>query len=152
MPPTTQAGPWWLAVTAWGSNPGNKTQTRIKTVKLRSGEDKETSGWDTPTWGLFMLGSKKDVAKTKQKHIFLHLFCSRKERNPNMLNPACTTFYTDKFSQTSIWQSVHSFSHLCSYWERTVIKLLIAWIFLCIFVKKIKNNNNKTKEVVVGFW
>lgn len=42
------------------------------------------------------------------------------------------------------WQSRHSFTHLCSHWERPVIKLLIAWRFLCVFTRPVTK-----KEVAV---
>lgn len=42
------------------------------------------------------------------------------------------------------WQSRHSFTHLCSHWERPVIKLLIAWRFLCVFTRPVKKKKKRS--------
>lgn len=43
-------------------------------------------------------------------------------------------------------QSRHSFIHFCSHWEGTVIKLLIAWTFLCVFTRHVKKRSGGCKS------
>lgn len=45
------------------------------------------------------------------------------------------------------------FAHSCSHWERTVIKLLIAWTFLCVFARHVQKWSDGCKsQPSCGSW
>lgn len=135
LPTTTQAGPWWLVVTTW-EQPRQQKPDRDKDSETEEGRRKRNEQLGHTNLGPLSCWDPKKMLLKENKNIFFFIYFVQEKSKIQIYSTPPVLPFTQTFSQTSSWQSVHSFSHLCSRWERTVIKLLIAWTFLCISVKK----------------
>lgn len=153
----THRGCGWASMVSLSPGGSNKTRSRYRWRYWRMKKKKEEAERSNH-WDFFPAGIQKDVVKSTRKKkgiaYFYFLFCSFlyemskfqtyyfQYDSPSAIGSLCmsvsgwaqtyycTTYYTDKeFSQTPGWQSRPSFTHSCSHWERTVIKLLIALHF-----------------------
>lgn len=134
--------PLWLGLDGWLSPRGSNWPTKPDHDK-----DGETDEWRTKQvaernkhGAYFPAGIQKAVKKRDcivyffKSQIQMSLLCWFALFECCGLSPSLLLHYPWQKALTDPWhQSQLSFTHLCSHWERTVIKLLIAWIFLCVF-------------------